>query len=87
MIVFSTLLTCKSSRSAGQLLGLEVFSQYELEFRFPISQHSLLLKVQVHPLASQCTAKSTSKLPATDRMLLLSQISVRVLILLLRAAL
>jgi hypothetical protein len=52
----------------------------ELEFRFPISQLSLLLKVQVHPLASQCTAKSTSKLPATDRMLLLSQISVRILI-------
>jgi hypothetical protein len=29
LIIFSTLLTCKSSRSAGQLLGLEVFSQYD----------------------------------------------------------
>ena len=65
----------------------EFFSQYELEFRFPISKFSLLLKVQVHPLASQSNATSTSQLPATVPRLLFFQISVRILILLLRAAL
>lgn len=89
LTTFSTRPTCRSAHSTDQLLILGAFSQYELEleFRSPMLKFLLLLKVQVHPLASQRTAKSTSPLPATNPMLLFLQMSVRILILLLKAAL
>lgn len=43
LIIFSKLLMCKPSHSAGQLLGWGNFSRYELEFRLPIFESEILI--------------------------------------------